>query len=108
MKNLLIILTLVAAPAFANTAADKAYCEKQDPAVDRKACMLEQRNARAAMKSGALDTIPAYRENQLKRCDVFMVPEDKRSCIERVLKGMTTGSVASGGTITEHREIIKK
>lgn len=109
MKHLIILAAFIAAPTFANTAADKAVCEKKDPSVDRAACMLEQRNARAAMKDGSLETdAAALQKNQLARCDVFKSEHAKKSCVDRVMKGVKSGSVSQGGTITEHREVIKK
>lgn len=97
-----------AAPAYANM-QDQRYCDQQHPDVDRKACMLERRNARAAMKAGDLETDPATLEkNRLARCEAFKSERDKKSCLDRLTKGKTAGDVSAGGTITEHREVIKK
>lgn len=88
-----------------NADEDKIYCARRHKAVDRKACLLEQRAARKELENDELDEPykQDYYANRLERCQVFSEPEDIIDCASRVREGKTYGSVEAGGTITIHR-----
>jgi hypothetical protein len=107
MKNILALgLLCISISAFGGSREnrnDRFYCEGLDPAVDRTACMKEQRAARAEDQRGGLDTPQV---NATIRCEELPTEKDYRSCVKRIREGYTTGSVLGGGTITEHRELV--
>jgi len=97
------LLALVLLAPLVAFAGDKEFCAAQDPSVDRAACMKEQRNARAEKH---LDVPADLEKNLLARCLVFKDDADRLSCYDRIRKGKTAGSVASGGTITVYKETV--
>jgi hypothetical protein len=74
---------------------------------DRQTCMTEVRNANAAKRAGKVDNANAdFKNNALKRCDVFK-GEDLIACQARIVGyGKTDGSVASGGAIRQIETVV--
>ncbi len=77
-------------------------CRQGRTAQDRATCMEEAREARKAMRRGALDT-PAQSmgANAMARCE-GMSHADMAACRARMMGyGQTSGSVAGGGMLRE-------
>ena len=60
--------------------------------------------ARQADKQGQLttDSPEQLARNAVARCSVFKTDEDKRACVDRSTTGQGSGSVESGGVLTEY------
>lgn len=68
----------------------------------RDACLAEARAARAAQRSGRLETYGGFAANALARCNAYREQEDVLACRARVMGlGEVTGSVAGGGLLRE-------
>lgn len=103
-----LILALPLIASADNRKADAIACATRHPSVDRKACMLEMRNARA-MKEEPVVSESELIGNILRRCDV-LPPFHRDDCTNRILHGRAYGSVEAGGVLIEYREleVLKK
>jgi hypothetical protein len=109
------LIALASAPlvsARAGTASGEQARYQQERAVcidgrsnqDRATCLKEAEAAHALDRQGKLaDPSKDFAGDARERCKVMTRAEQKRDCIARVDgHGTTTGSVAAGGTLTEH------
>jgi hypothetical protein len=88
--------------ASGNYQQEMQACRQGRTAQDRATCMEEAREARKAMKRGALNT-PAQSmgANTMARCE-GMNNADMAACRARMMGyGQTSGSVAGGGVLRE-------
>lgn len=87
---------LLMSNSFAHEPMTKEYCTSGESGQSVADCLKELRNS----KKEKFDNFnsSSYKENKLHRC--ASVP-DKTSCEDRILNGVTSGSVKDGGTITE-------
>ncbi len=88
--------------ASGNYQMEMQACRQGRTAQDRATCMEEAREARKAMRRGALET-PAQSmgANAMARCE-GMHPADMAACHARMMGyGQTSGSVAGGGVLRE-------
>lgn len=74
---------------------------------DRKTCLRESAAARQAARQGVLYKGPQdYSKNAISRCSA-LPQADREECVARIERPTeTSGSVASGGVLYEHRELV--
>lgn len=87
--------------------SETAACNKGKSPQDRKTCLTEVRNARAAKRAGKLENYGnQFAANALKRCEVFKENDDKVACRARVEQPKIEGSVAEGGILREAETMV--
>lgn len=81
-------------------AAPKRGYDRRDPAQHEAAAVREQ------SRHGGIQSGSNFENNAMARCDAFKNDGDRRSCMDRVRDGQTSGSVQGGGMLREYTEQV--
>ena len=90
-----------------NPRSEAATCRSGKTQQDRRACMLEVRNANAEKRAGKLGAGGNFASNAMRRCEVFKDTDALAACRARVeSEAALDGSVGSGGVIRQTETVV--